>query len=133
MNFLSEIRVKKFEGLATKTAMCLLGVDCGENDTASQTAVNDGRTVVAGRGPDAGQESNVGPGSANVAEKAEENNQNQDGPTADETKRALTSTIEKMNAEARQVDMNRKSKGPYFIIFILFMLLSAFSLGDDEE
>ena len=126
MDILSGIRVKKFERLATKTAMCLLGVDCGEKDTASQAAVN-GSSVVVGRGSDAGSES------ANFAEKAEENNQNQDGPTAKEANKALTSTIEKMNAEARQVDMNRKSKGPYFMIFILFMLLSAFSLGDDEE
>jgi len=119
-------RLPNFDGLATKTANCLLGFECGEEDNLSQAAVKDGRTAVAGRGFGAGPESADD-------KKAEENNKNQGGPTADEANNALRSTIGQINAEARQVDMNRKSKGPYFMIFILFMLLSAFSLGDEEE
>jgi len=127
MNFLDGIRVEKFEALATKTANCLLGFECGEENIASQATkkVVDS-SVVAGRGFGAGPESADD-------KKAEENNKNQGGSTADEVNNAETSKRERMISEARQEDMNRKSKGPYFMIFILFMLLSAFSLGDEEE
>lgn len=142
MDFLSGIRVEKFEALATKTANCLLGFECGEEDNNNQGSLVN---VITGQNTDGtGQntvgtrQNTVGTGQNTVAGTIQNTAVAGKGPgqgkkTAEEANKELTSTIEKMNAEARQVDMNRKSKGPYFMIFILFMLLSAFSLGDEEE
>ena len=142
---LRNIRLPKFDNLATKTANCLLGFDCGEEDNVSQSDItgSDSTSVVAGRGNNAvaattGNNAAAATTGNNAAAAAATTGTGapsgpQAGPTAKQANQQLTSIIEKMNAEARQGVMNKKSKGPYFIIFILFILLSAFSLGDDEE
>ena len=138
---LRNIRLPKFDNLATKTANCLLGFDCGEEDNVSQsnitgsvsTSVVAGRENAAATTGDNAAAATIGKNGAAATTGTGAPSGPQSGPTAKQANQQLTSIIEKMNAEARQGVMNKKSKGPYFIIFILFILLSAFSLGDDEE
>ena len=79
------VNISDFNLLATRTANCLLGVDCSLiKDTPAQT------------------------------------------------KDAMEKAIQKMVEDDKQELMNKNSKGPYFLIFILFLLLLGFSLDKEE-
>ena len=55
------------------------------------------------------------------------------GKIRGEVKNEITSALEAMAAENKQAQMNSMSKGPYFLIFMIALLLMGFSLGKDEE
>ena len=121
-------RLPKFDGLATKTANCLLGFECNtESNVRSQIQQNPS-TVVAG------QQINKSNANQANADQAKANANTQD--FIDHTKKVkneITSALEAMAAKNKQAQMNSMSKGPYFLIFMIALLLMGFSLGKDEE
>ena len=52
---------------------------------------------------------------------------------SEKDKNDIISALEEMGAKNKQQKMNSMSKGPYFLIFIIALLLMGFSLGNDEE
>ena len=136
MNMLSGIRLPDFDALATKTANCLLGFECETESNVAKGSVNEpsrDKTAAGGR-PNVSNASNV---AANNPIQAQDNKaKNQDNEFVDHAKKVnaeITDALSKMAAENKQQKMNSMSKGPYFLIFIIGLLLMGFSLGDDEE
>ena len=87
------VNASDFNALATRTANCLLGIDCG-TDAATD----------AGTDADAGK---------NI-------------------KQSMEAALNRMAEDNKQLNMNKNSKGSYFLIFILFLLLLGFSLDKEE-
>lgn len=137
MNILNNMRLPKFDALATKTANCLLGFECETEDTNNSsvgvkqpsvtTVNNSGQSAVATQlgAPPAVNNSvdpTVGQSTGNNSGQSQKNNANE-----------IVGALEAMVAKNKQQQMNSMSKGPYFLIFIIALLLMGFSLGDDEE
>ena len=147
MNMLSGIRLPDFDGLATKTANCLLGFECETESNVAKGSVNEpsrDKTAAGGR-PNVSNASNVAANNPDQAQTQTQDNPNQaqdnqaqtqDNEFVDHAKKVnaeITDALSKMAAENKQQKMNSMSKGPYFLIFIIGLLLMGFSLGDDEE
>lgn len=97
------VNASDFNLLATRTANCLLGIDCGVTESSSSSLFD---------GDEAPKEPN----------KDSEKNITQ----------SLEDAVKRMAEEDKQQLMNKNSKGPYFLIFILFLLLLGFSLDKEE-
>ena len=150
MNMLDGIRLPDFDALATKTANCLLGFECETESNVTKGSVNEpsrDKTAAGGR-PNVSNASNVAANNPIQAQdnpiqaqdnpiQAQDNKaKNQDNEFVDHAKKVnaeITDALSKMAAENKQQKMNSMSKGPYFLIFIIGLLLMGFSLGDDEE
>ena len=143
MNMLDGIRLPDFDALATKTANCLLGFECETESNVAKGSVNESsrdKTVARGR-PNVSNASNVAANNPDQAQdnpiQAQDNKaKNQDNEFVDHAKKVnaeITDALSKMAAENKQQKMNSMSKGPYFLIFIIGLLLMGFSLGDDEK
>lgn len=108
-----------FNLLATRTANCLLGVDCGVSETVSTSKQDDAVTK-----PKEGEESTdsqiINPLTGNPV-------------SGENIQQSLEDAVKRMAEEDKQYLMNKNSKGPYFLIFVLFFLLLGFSLNKDEE
>jgi len=147
MNMLSDIRLQDFEALATKTANCLLGFECEtESNVAESNVGNSSGAPSSGFNRDnptaAGGKlntSNVSTDSANIPASAQSQDnkaQTQDNKFVDHAKKVnaeITDALSQMASKNKQQKMNSMSKGPYFLIFIVGLLLMGFSLSDDEE
>ena len=147
MNMLNGIRLPDFDELATKTANCLLGFECETESNVAKGSVNEpsrDKTAAGGR-PNVSNASNVAANNPDQAQTQTQDNPNQaqdnqaqtqDNEFVDHAKKVnaeITDALSKMAAENKQQKMNSMSKGPYFLIFIIGLLLMGFSLGDDEE
>ena len=137
---LSGIRLPDFDALATKTANCLLGFECETESNVAKGSVNESsrdRTAARGK-PNVSNASNVAANNLNLDQAQAQDNKakNQDNEFVDHAKKVnaeITDALSKMAAENKQQKMNSMSKGPYFLIFIIGLLLMGFSLGDDEK
>ncbi len=134
---LSGIRLPDFDALATKTANCLLGFECEtESNVAKGTVYGSFRdTPTDARGKSI--TSNVSTNSANNSAPAQsQDNKAQNNEYVGNARKIndeIKSALEAMAAKNKQQKMNSMSKGPYFLIFIIALLLMGFSLGDDKE
>ena len=52
---------------------------------------------------------------------------------SEKDKNDIISALEEMGAKNKQQKINSMSKGSYFLIFIIALLLMGFSLGNNEE
>ena len=138
MNMLNSIRLPHFEALATKTANCLLGFECETESNVAKGSVNESsrdKTVAGGR-PNVSNASNVAANNPDQAQDNPNQAQTQDNEFVDHAKKVnaeITDALSKMAAKNKQQKMNSMSKGPYFLIFIIGLLLMGFSLSDDEK
>ena len=149
MNMLSGIRLPNFDALATKTANCLLGFECETESNVAKGSVNEpsrDKTAAGGK-PNTSTDAAINPNQAQAQDnpnqaqdnpnQAQDNKaKNQDNEFVDHAKKVnaeITDALSKMAAENKQQKMNSMSKGPYFLIFIIGLLLMGFSLGDDEK
>ena len=108
--------------LATRTANCLLGIDCNETASASASASAASSGTVIDKGIGIGMGIGTNEHRGNVADASS-------APTTAEDQHKL----EKIGEEVNQMTMNQNSKGSYFLIFMLFLLLLGFSLDKEEE
>lgn len=111
-----------FNRLATRTANCFLGFDCEEGEPLYDT-------VGPGTGNQPGIQLGIQPG--NQQDK-ENNTQNASNVNLN-IKQTVKTAMENMISQDKQRQLNENSKGPYFLIFILFLLLLGFSLDKDDE
>ena len=121
-----------FNELATRTARCFLGFECGQPlydeigpGTSNQSSNQSGNQPdnQSGNQPDnqSGNQTDKG----NNTQNASDVNIN--------IKQTVKSAMENMISQDKQRQLNENSKGPYFLIFILFLLLLGFSLDKDDE
>lgn len=102
------VNASDFNLLATRTANCLLGIDCGMTEDSRNSSfdkeVSPNKTLKL---PNKDSEKNI--------------------------TQSLEDAVKRMAEEDKQQLMNKNSKGPYFLIFILFLLLLGFSLDKEED
>ena len=117
-----------YNKLATRTAKCMLGIDCGTDSVVSGSS---GTDIGTGTGAGFGGTS-AGAGGKN--DGAGGKNDGAGGPNAEvNIKQTIEAAMAQMASDDKQQQMNQRSKGPYFLIFILFLLLFGFSLDKDEN
>ena len=126
-----------FNLLATRTANCLLGVDCGVSETVSTSKQDD--AVTKPKQGVAVSTSNQGDAVSTPKEGKESTDSQIINPltgnpvSGENIQQTLEDAVKRMAEEDKQQLMNKNSKGPYFLIFVLFFLLLGFSLDKDEE